>query len=361
MMSKQKQCVTCNKSIGILTCNGCEQRFCGKHVIEHRQNLANQLDDIMQDHDLLQQELKRSSDEHTLIEKINQWEIRTIMKIQTAAKNARTELQQKIEVSKKQISKACHDIAANLRSSREADDFSENDLIRWIQQLDKLKLETISQSSIQLIEDEQSVIHLIKIHENKSICKAIVPYRNEFVIQNPTDLSSQEKFSKVIGPGKIIDDGLLAKCTGTDLDYAFILGQQVYSQDKQTIRFKIGQCKSPYNIFFGCISFQMIENENKIHYYSPLTAGWFGCNEIYQHGAVNYNYKIHGYKSDEIASNDIVQLTFDCSQRQIELFHERTNKRHTLSVNIDEAPLPWKLLLVLNRHNDYVRILPQKN
>jgi len=56
-ISGKKQCVKCNKAGGILICDGCQQTFCVKHVNEHRQELANQLDGIMQEHDLLQQSL----------------------------------------------------------------------------------------------------------------------------------------------------------------------------------------------------------------------------------------------------------------------------------------------------------------
>ncbi|UJR14560.1 hypothetical protein I4U23_001556 [Adineta vaga] len=353
-MSAQKQCVTCDKNSGILTCNGCRQVFCGKHVLEHRQNLTNELEDIIQDHDSLQEELQQSIDEHVLIERINQWEKISLTTIRTVAETIRQQLQQMIDKSNKQLSKSCVDIANNIRSSRDADDFCENDLTQWIQQLNKLKQELVRQSSVQIIEDEQSVIRLIKIYQNESSDKIIIPYQNRsLLLHSPTIQFAQERFSKVIGPGKIIDDGLLAKCTSTDLDYAFILGEQLYFHGEQTIRLKVGQAKFPYNIFFGCISSQITDTNTKIHYYSPFTVGWFGCNEIYQHGTVNYNSKVHGYKSDEILSNDVIQVTFDCERKQMELFHERTNKHHSLSVNTDEAPLPWKLLLVLNRQNDY--------
>ena len=140
----KKQCVTCNKSGGIMTCDGCQQSFCGKHVIEHRQELTNQLDGIMQEHDLLQQELEQSSIDNSLLQQIDKWEKESITKIQVAAEAARADLQQILDKSKEQISKTCHDIAINLRSSREADDFSENDLNRWMEQLKELKLEITS-------------------------------------------------------------------------------------------------------------------------------------------------------------------------------------------------------------------------
>ena len=162
-MSGQQQCVTCNKKGRVLTCNGCQQTFCGKHVIVHRQELASQLDDIMQDHDLLQQELTRSSDQHILMGRINSWEQKSITKIQVAAKAARTDLQLIIKNSKERLTKECRGVAESLRSSREADDFSELDLTRWMRQLEELKFETSSPSSVQMIEDEHSVIPLITI------------------------------------------------------------------------------------------------------------------------------------------------------------------------------------------------------
>ena len=217
-MSKQKQCVTCSKSGGILICDGCQQTFCGKHVIEHRQELANQLDGIMQEHDLLQQELTRSSDEHVLLQKINKWEKESITKIQVAAEAARADLREMIENSKKQLSRSCHDIAVNLRSSREADDFSENDLNRWTQQLKELKLEVISPSSVQLIEDERSVIRLITIRDRGSEKKVLIKNKNDSSSKYAATPVTQERFSKVIGgDGRINEEGLLATCASNDL------------------------------------------------------------------------------------------------------------------------------------------------
>jgi len=356
-MSGQKQCVTCSKSGGILTCNGCEQAFCGKHVIEHRQELANQLDGIMQEHDLLQQEFVRSSDEQFLLQEINKWEKESITKIQVAAEAVRADLQEMIEKSKKQLSKACHDIAVNLRSSREADDFSEIDLSRWVQQLKELKLETKSPSSIQLIEDERSVIHLITIRsKNTTIDKNFTMHKNDSFLKQSSDSITEERFAKVIGSVKLSEEGLVAVCAGsTRLEGAKVFGQQRYSQGRQTVRFKIEQSKTPYDIFFGCISSQSIES--KIRLNSPFVIGWFGYNEVYQHGSIHGNCQVHGYNSDEIATNDMLQLTLDCDKRQIELFHERTKKEHVLPVNVDKAPLPWQLLLVLRRVNDCIRIL----
>ncbi|UJR32156.1 hypothetical protein I4U23_019623 [Adineta vaga] len=108
----KKQCVTCNKSGGILICDGCQQSFCGKHVIEHRQELAGQLDNIMQEHDLLQQDLLQpSSKKDALLERIDHWEKYSIAKIQMAAETARTTLKELLEQSKERLAKKFPDIA----------------------------------------------------------------------------------------------------------------------------------------------------------------------------------------------------------------------------------------------------------
>ncbi|CAF0883421.1 unnamed protein product [Rotaria sordida] len=50
-------CATCGKAIGIFTCRRCKKDFCSRHSIEHRQTLGKQMDEIIVDHDQLQQNL----------------------------------------------------------------------------------------------------------------------------------------------------------------------------------------------------------------------------------------------------------------------------------------------------------------
>ena len=99
----KKQCVTCSKSGGIMICDGCRQPFCGKHSVKHRQELTNQLDGRMREHDLIQQELGQSFINCSLLKQINEWEKESIAKIQVAAKTARTDLAGILDGSKKRI------------------------------------------------------------------------------------------------------------------------------------------------------------------------------------------------------------------------------------------------------------------
>jgi len=102
MASLTTPCIKCaNKGIGIFKCQGCSNVFCHKHASEHRLNLSHQLDEIVHEHDQLQQLINQeNNDDHPLINQINQWEQNSILKIQQIAENIRKEIVQYIRSQK---------------------------------------------------------------------------------------------------------------------------------------------------------------------------------------------------------------------------------------------------------------------
>ena len=99
--SSKVPCATCgNKGVGIFKCEGCSQTFCRKHSNEHRDLLTHQLNEIVLEHDTLQQTIvehkRKPNDHHDLIEQINKWEKNPIVKIQQTAKEARQEVEKLI-------------------------------------------------------------------------------------------------------------------------------------------------------------------------------------------------------------------------------------------------------------------------
>ena len=346
----KRECVICGKSSGgVLMCDGCQLTFCARHVVKHRQELDYKLENIIQDHDLLRQDIIESLDEYYHLRKIDIWEKASIKKIKIAAETARVDLREILAKSKRRLIKHTREIAFDLNLSRKTDDFSEKDLTKWMKQLNELRLEVKSLSSLELIEDQQSPIYLITTSNNKSrpTPNKTVPIAEEY-----------ECFSKATYSASIENGGMMVKHIGPDLNYAHILGKKLYSQGRHTIRFQILQATLPYIIFLGCIS--SLRNQKLINYNSQYVVGWFGYNEVYQHGTWNNNSTIHGYESNEIEINDILHLTFDCEQKQIELYNERMNKTHKLSVNTDRAPFPWQILVVLVHEDDCVKILPKR-
>jgi hypothetical protein len=97
--STRVPCATCdNKSAGIFKCEGCSQIFCRKHVNEHRDILNHQLDEIVLEHDTLQQIITEKNDQknfrYPLLQQIDQWEKDSVMKIQQTAEEAREQVEQ---------------------------------------------------------------------------------------------------------------------------------------------------------------------------------------------------------------------------------------------------------------------------
>lgn len=354
-MPGKKSCITCNKGGIIMLCDRCEQTFCDKHIIEHRKQYPNQLNNLQEEHDSIQEKLRQSSNKHSLLQTIDKWEKDSIIKIQTAAETAREELREMIKDSKERISTVGRTILENLRSAHKLGNFCENDFYRAMQQLKQLKTKIELPLSVNLIEDKKSVIHLISLKGTDFMNQDLEKSKIYSITKRVLTSDIQERFSKIIGPITIIENGLLAKHNGQDSTFAYTLGEQLYSKGRQTIRFKIEQNQIPYNIFFGCVTSQI--NLNKIHYKSPLIAGWFGYNEVYQHSLCMTNSQMHGYDSTKIGTHDVLSLTFDCDQKQIELYPQRTKKIHELSIDTDKAPLPWQLLVILTCENDCVRIL----
>ena len=353
----KKLCAPCNKMTGILVCVGCQQGFCGKHLVEHRQELAVKLDGIMQEHDTLQQELQQpSSKKNALLERITAWEVESVAKIRIAADNARRSLDEMLERSKEDVVKACRDMTETLRSSREADDFSEGDLTQWMKQVKALQKEIRRPSSVNLVYEESSVIPWIVMKgkhtaSGESASKEKPP---EQVKQSKSAI--QERFLQTIGSVSLSENGSLSKRMGSGEGFAHMRGQYRYSSSCFTIRFRIEQCKQPYRIFFGCMSSTVDLKEDAFK--CPQAVGWFGSDQVNEHGRCASNVSKYRYQSSKIRVDDELHLTLDCDNKQIRLLHEREKRTSTLYVNTTLAPLPWQFLVVLRHADDSVRILP---
>ncbi|CAF3669587.1 unnamed protein product [Rotaria sp. Silwood1] len=132
--SMEPLCGKCGKKgVGVFKCEDCLQTFCRKHSNEYRDLLIHQLDEVIFEHDTIQQtiiELKeKQSDYHCLIEQVNEWEKNSIMKIQRKA------IEKSFAIQNKKISFKIHRIAEQLRKAREDDDFIETNFRLWTMNL----------------------------------------------------------------------------------------------------------------------------------------------------------------------------------------------------------------------------------
>ncbi|CAF3953636.1 unnamed protein product [Rotaria sp. Silwood1] len=126
-------CVTCgNKRVGIFKSEGCSEILCRKHVNEHRDMLSHQLDEILLEHDTLQQTITDHSNQeknhHFLFKQINKWEQDSIIKIQQVAEETRQQVEKLISSHKEKVSKELYDLSERLRKARIDNDYVEIDL-----------------------------------------------------------------------------------------------------------------------------------------------------------------------------------------------------------------------------------------
>ncbi|CAF2863539.1 unnamed protein product [Rotaria sp. Silwood2] len=166
----KKPCIKCTKSGGIITCGGCQQWFCIRHLLDHREELSVQMDQVGQEHDLLQRDLISEESIHPLVTLINKWEITSIENIRVAAQDARNDLQKYLDHTKIQVKTTLLSINNELQASRESDDYTELDLARWIQQLVELRDILEKPSTIDFIDDDrtQPLIHRIQMKQREA-------------------------------------------------------------------------------------------------------------------------------------------------------------------------------------------------
>ena len=151
------------------------------HLVEHRKQLAQQMDQIGQEHDILKQDLTRNTHDHPLMSHVNQWEQRSIEMIRIVANQARTDIQRWIQQAKVNLNKSVDSLTKEFKMRREEDSYTEKDLERWLKQLREVRHQLDQPSSIVIENDpEKSPLQMIKVkqkrkceYENKNIRRKI--------------------------------------------------------------------------------------------------------------------------------------------------------------------------------------------
>jgi hypothetical protein len=353
-MMKQT-CAKCSKGGGIAMCNGCQRSFCIKHFSEHRQELSQQMDDIGQEHDLLRRDMNYEKNTHSLFACIDKWEQEAMKTIQATAKKARVELQQLLDQTKNELKISVDKLTEELRTCRESDDYTEVDIMKWVEQLKELRqmIENTSNINIGCENNVTSVIPLIKVSGlqrpllspnqgqrlneigNRSLEQYVVP--------------SNERLAEVYGNILLSADGLMGLCTGSLWDGSCISGIGRYSSRIHHIRFRIDKKNSIY-LFFGIIT----ATQKLIGTISSVNSayGWWDL------GSTIVNGKSKDRNSRRIiSSGDEITLIMDCDNRVIQLEHHRTNTIDSLSIDLQQCPFPWKIVIRLDSEHDCIKIL----
>lgn len=151
--SDQGRCIKCDKEKCIVKCCGCSQTYCYNHFEKHREELKGKLDELTVSRDSLQQTLieqKNSPDKHSLMQKLDEWERRSIEKIRQVADEVKQSLLKNINLQFVDTERKLNELTAQLRRAYEENDFFESDLQHWEEKLTKLT-EKINGSSTDII------------------------------------------------------------------------------------------------------------------------------------------------------------------------------------------------------------------
>ncbi len=333
--SKRSLCKACNKATSVFFCQGCQKDFCTGHAKEHRQELSKQLDRIILEHDQLQQNLaeyRGKSNQHPLMQEIDQWETQSIAKVRKAADDARKELSKAVNGHTTKITEDLKHLTQELTTARSEDNFIEIDLKEWMERLEKWTQDLNTPSSINIQQEKSNTPFIQKIIVN------IILKKNEF-------------FERSAGKLKIDDHGqvILAESGG----HSTARCHAEYSSGQHQFRFKIEQLSISNWTYFGIVSKNIPLEDSP--YNTPTTFGWTTNGAVLRNGSVQLGY--NGYNSD-MAQNDILELFLDCDRQKIRLTNERTNNTHEIDVNMTQCPFPWQVYIGLYFQNDRIRYLP---
>jgi hypothetical protein len=349
----KKACAKCSKGGGTAICYGCEQSFCTKHFIEHRQELSQQIDNIGQEHDVLRRALTNEQSIHPLLVRIDQWEQESIAKIQVAAETARADLRQLLNRDKDQLQLNVSKMAEELQSCRESDDYTEIDINKWMEQLKEIRgmLDDPSIVNIEYADNTQSAIRLLKVSSRQT---THLSHQATHVYEN-TDGDSQkvvspfrETFGEYCGKTTLSEDGLTATCLDILCDCS-CSGIGRYSSGTHHIRIRIEKTKRS-DVFFGIVTTS--EKMTGHTWLSPSAHGWWDlqCNIVCG--------KEQGKDANRMfRTGDEVTLILDCNNRQVQLKHHRIDTTVHMPVDIRQCPFPWKIVAVLFSENDCVTIV----
>ncbi|CAF1029648.1 unnamed protein product [Adineta steineri] len=347
--TQKKPCFKCDKGGGVFTCDGCQQSFCRKHSDEHRQELAVQMDTIGQECDALQRDINKNTDINSFLSHIDEWEQESIDRIQQAAHQARVDLNELFKKSREKMTTIVAQLTNELQFSRTSENYTELDFKKWTVQLNELRHDLEQSISTCPFDnnDQNSIIHLIKVKIPRELCPWTEPIRT--FNQNPI-LINHEKFNKKDQQIALSENDLTATYFGDDLHRSVnVFGFHQYLNGTHHIRFQIKK-KANETFFIGIVTYSQMDPSSV--FFTTAINGWW----LDSYWISNGRSRGKQCMSDILEGDEII-LTLDCNQRRIYLAHPRTKTLLQIRIDDKKCPLPWKIVVGLGGIGNCIRII----
>jgi hypothetical protein len=180
MTNTKTLCFICNDETKKITylCKGCSNEYCYEHLGEHRHQLNNQLEFLVNNYNQFQQEINQQKQNSSLIEKINDWENESIEKIQQIAKQCRTMVIKYTKITNNAIQKKFYLLIQQLKQIQKENQFNEIDLNLLQNQLKQITQEFIHPSNISIQQDSHKISIETSISKSNKI---LIKYHLEFL------------------------------------------------------------------------------------------------------------------------------------------------------------------------------------
>lgn len=151
--SPVNNCVTCialsdqkKPKAGILLCIGCQAYFCSQHIIQHRQQLSEFLEnEVVHTRNSLQEQLSTCLEQQwsnavkTQMECINRWELDTIDRIKQVAERARQQIHDTTTKEHDKLQERLSFLSDEADALRENDSYCQNDITRLLDKFQQLR------------------------------------------------------------------------------------------------------------------------------------------------------------------------------------------------------------------------------
>ena len=142
-MTTSKRCSTCGTVAATCLCTGCRLLFCSAHFNDHHQQMATQLDHLMENCNHLAMRTKETTQTQratsSLLSQIDEWQRMTIEKVSQVAENARQQALQLMRRKKIEIIEGVNSIGKEILTRQSVGDFVEYDLERLKKMINKLQ------------------------------------------------------------------------------------------------------------------------------------------------------------------------------------------------------------------------------
>ncbi len=221
---------------------------------------------------------------------------------------------------------------------------------------------SIITSVIEVVQPEQKVEEIIDSGTNTTTsastvvqpeqkAEAVIDGVTSTTTSTPTVVQPEQKvecFRAVDSSGVRLTDNNRSCEKINSHDWQCVFGILNYPTGIHRIRLKLE--KGIINIFIGICSQDKLPS-GPYFYDKPTTHGWL------THGYVVMNGQNPKQGWSAADHNDILELTINCDERSISILNERSQAKNSMQVDINQAPLPWCLLVLLHYKDNRVSLV----